>query len=184
MISNNSNKIIRRTFENVNKSKNHFIEIYLLPKIKLVKNKKHKTFEFKKKFDLVVLETVRSEYEHVVKLKMQLEKEVEEYTNALNSMKGVTTSLIYQLKETTEKLSLEKVDSFEKQREFILFYFTKAKLEEDNQALREQVQQLKIDFENSESVQHDFVKLSQALQVIEKHRRDEWMNSLLLFFFP
>lgn len=47
------------------------------------------------------------------------------------------------------------------------FFFSKEKLEEDNQALREQILQLKIDFENSESVQHDFVKLSQALQVIE-----------------
>jgi hypothetical protein len=41
----------------------------------------------------------------------------------------------------------------------------KEKLEEDNMRLRTQVQKLKEDFENSESVQHDFVKLSQALQV-------------------
>lgn len=40
-----------------------------------------------------------------------------------------------------------------------------ANLEEENIGLRDQVQKLRVDFENSESVQHDFVKLSQALQV-------------------
>jgi hypothetical protein len=38
-------------------------------------------------------------------------------------------------------------------------------LDEENVALRDQLQKLRMDFENSESVQHDFVKLSQALQV-------------------
>lgn len=59
--------------------------------------------------NLVILETVRTEYEHILKLKMQLEKELDEYTNQLNSTKSVTDSLIYQLKEKTEQLSLEKV---------------------------------------------------------------------------
>lgn len=40
---------------------------------------------------------------------------------------------------------------------------------EENTLLRAQVQKLRIDFENSESVQYDFVKLSQQLQVrVEK----------------
>jgi hypothetical protein len=41
----------------------------------------------------------------------------------------------------------------------------KDKIDDDNAGLRVQMRKLKVDFENSESVQHDFVKLSQTLQV-------------------
>ncbi len=40
-----------------------------------------------------------------------------------------------------------------------------------------QLQKLKIDFENSESVQHDFVKLSQALQVGSDIQEEKSINS-------
>ncbi len=53
----------------------------------------------------------------------------------------------------------------------------KEKLEEDNMRLRTQVQKLKEDFENSESVQHDFVKLSQALQVGWEIQEEKLINS-------
>ncbi len=53
----------------------------------------------------------------------------------------------------------------------------KEKLEEDNIRLRTQVQKLKVDFENSESVQHDFVKLSQALQVGSDIQEEKSINS-------
>ncbi|CAF4464703.1 unnamed protein product [Rotaria sp. Silwood2] len=50
----------------------------------------------------------------------------------------------------------------------------RAQVDEENAALRAQIQKLKVDFENTELVQHDFVKLSQSLQVqLEEIRNSE-----------
>jgi hypothetical protein len=114
---------------------------------------------------IVVLESVRSEYERVLKMKNSLQRELEQCTDELITMKAVTNSLIDNLKEQTENISLEKVNKmYLIENRNIVFDF-KERLAEENVALRDQVQQLKVDFQNSESVQHDFVKLSQALQV-------------------
>ncbi len=61
---------------------------------------------------IVILETIRSEYERVLKLNISLEKELEEYANELITIKSSTNSLINHLKEQTEKISLEKVNEF------------------------------------------------------------------------
>jgi hypothetical protein len=63
-------------------------------------------------FRIVVLESIRSEYERVLKLNISLEKDLEEYTNELITIKSVTNSLINHLKEQTERISLEKVHLF------------------------------------------------------------------------
>ncbi|CAF0804713.1 unnamed protein product [Rotaria sordida] len=109
------------------------------------------------KDEILVLQSVQSEYEHILSLKNELERQVEEYTNELIKTKTVLHSLTNQFKEKIEEMSSEK-----------------EKLNEENAGLRVQIQKLKIDFENSESVQHDFVKLSQALQVqLEEIRNSE-----------
>jgi hypothetical protein len=63
-------------------------------------------------FWIVVLESIRSDYEYVLKLKINLEKKLEEYTNELITIKSGTNSLINHLKEQTEQISLEKVNLF------------------------------------------------------------------------
>jgi len=116
-------------------------------------------------FRVVVLESIRSEYEHVLKLNISLEKDLEEYTNELITIKSVTNSLINHLKEQTERISLEKVNLFIYIKSKKIIFIRQERLNEENTEFRDRLQNLKIDFENSESVQHDFVKLSQALQV-------------------
>ncbi|CAF4373763.1 unnamed protein product, partial [Rotaria magnacalcarata] len=56
-------------------------------------------------------------------------------------------------------------NSFTNQLKEKLEQITKAKdqVDEENATLRIQIQKLKIDLENNELVQHDFVKLSQTL---------------------
>ncbi|CAF2660495.1 unnamed protein product [Rotaria sp. Silwood2] len=109
------------------------------------------------KDEIVILQSVQSEYEHVSSVKKNLERQLEECMNELIKAKTVVHSLTNQVKEKIEQISSEK-----------------EKLNEDNAGLRVQIQKLKIDFENSESVQHDFVKLSQALQVqLEEIRNSE-----------
>jgi hypothetical protein len=58
---------------------------------------------------IVVLESVRSEYEHVLKLKSNLEREVQQYKNEILILETATNSVIDHLKEQTEQISLEKV---------------------------------------------------------------------------
>ena len=60
-------------------------------------------------FAIVVLETVRSEYEHMLKMKSNIQRELEERTNELATLRAVTTSLIDNLKGQTENISLDKV---------------------------------------------------------------------------
>ncbi|CAF5222709.1 unnamed protein product, partial [Rotaria magnacalcarata] len=100
------------------------------------------------KDEILILQSVRSEYERISNLNKDLERQLEECMNELVTTKAVVHSLTNQFKEKIEQLSSEK-----------------EKLDEDNAGFRVQLQKLRIDFENSESVQHDFVKLSQALQV-------------------
>ncbi|CAG2122641.1 unnamed protein product, partial [Medioppia subpectinata] len=51
---------------------------------------------------------------------------------------------------------------------------SKTKLESDNSDLRNQVQSLQVELDNSEAVQKDFVKLSQSLQIqLEKIRQSD-----------
>ncbi|CAF4651275.1 unnamed protein product, partial [Rotaria sp. Silwood1] len=109
------------------------------------------------KDEIVVLQSVRSEYEHLLNLTNDRERQLEECTNELTTTKTVVHSITNRFKEKIEEISSEK-----------------EKLNEENVGLRIQIQKLKIDFENSESVQHDFVKLSQALQVqLEEIRNSE-----------
>jgi len=61
---------------------------------------------------IVVLETIQSEYERVLKLNISLKEELEEYANELITIKSDTNSLINHLKEQTEQISLEKVNLF------------------------------------------------------------------------
>jgi len=81
-------------------------------------------------------------------IKKDLEKKLEERVNELKTTKTVANSFTNQLKE-----KLEQVTS------------AKAAVDDENAGLRVQIQKLKVDLENNELVQHDFVKLSQSLQV-------------------
>ncbi len=75
---------------------------------------------------IVVLESVRSEYEHVLKLKSNLEREVQQYKNEILILETATNSVIDHLKEQTEQISLEKVSwSDWIQLENILFIWRK-----------------------------------------------------------
>ncbi|CAF0897484.1 unnamed protein product [Adineta ricciae] len=109
------------------------------------------------KDEILVLQSIRTEYDRIIGFKKDLEVQLEDCVNELRTTKTMANSLTNQLKEKMEQISAEK-----------------DKLSEDNAGLRVQLQKLKIDFENSESVQHDFVKLSQALQVqLEELRNSE-----------
>ncbi|CAF3416140.1 unnamed protein product [Rotaria socialis] len=109
------------------------------------------------KDEIIVLRSLQTEYERVMSLKNNLEKQLEERVNELKATKTVANSFTNQLKEKLEQI-------------------TKAKdqVDEENVTLRVQIQKLKIDLENNEVVQHDFVKLSQTLQVqLEEIRNSE-----------
>ncbi|CAM4773316.1 unnamed protein product [Rotaria magnacalcarata] len=109
------------------------------------------------KDEIIVLQSLQTEYERVMSLKNNLEKQLEERVNELKATKTVANSFTNQLKEKLEQI-------------------TKAKdqVDEENATLRIQIQKLKIDLENNELVQHDFVKLSQTLQVqLEEIRNSE-----------
>ncbi|CAF3027768.1 unnamed protein product [Rotaria sp. Silwood2] len=89
------------------------------------------------KDEIIVLRSLQTEYERVMSLKNNLEKQLDERANELKATKC-------------------------------------AQVDEENAALRAQIQKLKVDFENTELVQHDFVKLSQSLQVqLEEIRNSE-----------
>jgi len=100
------------------------------------------------KDEIIVLQSLQTEYERVLNLKNELEKQLEERLNELKTTKTVANSFTNQLKEKLEQMSGQKTQ-----------------VEEENASLRVQIQKLKIDLENNELVQHDFVKLSQSLQV-------------------
>ncbi|CAF0784852.1 unnamed protein product [Adineta steineri] len=100
------------------------------------------------KDEIIVLQSLQTEYERVMSLKKDLEKQLDERANELKTTKTVANSFTNQLKEKLEQIT-----------------DAKAHVDEDNATLRVQIQKLKIDLENSELVQHDFVKLSQSLQM-------------------
>ncbi|CAF1049406.1 unnamed protein product [Rotaria sordida] len=109
------------------------------------------------KDEIIVLQSLQTEYERVMTLKNNLEKQLDERVNELKTTKIVANSFTNQLKEKLEQITKAK-----------------AQVDEDNAGLRAQIQKLKIDLENSELVQHDFVKLSQSLQVqLEEIRNSE-----------
>ncbi len=58
---------------------------------------------------IVILETIRSEYEYMLKMRNNLQRELDERNNELVALRGVTASLIDNLKGQTENISLEKV---------------------------------------------------------------------------
>lgn len=60
---------------------------------------------------LVTLQSVQREYQQVFSLKNDLEKQLAECQNELNTSKAATNSLTNQLKEQVEQLSREKVIS-------------------------------------------------------------------------
>ncbi len=101
-------------------------------------------------------------------IKKDLEKKLEERANELKTTKTVANSFTNQLKEKLEQITEAKVKI---QIETIYFpnylLFDQANVDDENAALRVQIQKLKIDLENNELVQHDFVKLSQSLQVCQ-----------------
>ncbi|CAF0779713.1 unnamed protein product [Didymodactylos carnosus] len=116
------------------------------------------------KDEIIVLQSIQTEYERITGLKNNLEKQLEHKVIELNTTKTVSTTLTNQLKE-----KLELLDQ------------TKSKTDEDNIALRIQLQKMKIDLDNSELVQRDFVRLSQSLQIqLENIRESEhvlrWHN--------
>ncbi|CAF0979678.1 unnamed protein product [Adineta steineri] len=100
------------------------------------------------KDEIIVLQSLQTEYERVMSLKKDLEKQLDERANELKTTKTVANSFTNQLKEKLEQVT-----------------DAKAHVDDDNATLRVQIQKLKIDLENSELVQHDFVKLSQSLQM-------------------
>ncbi|CAF2654947.1 unnamed protein product [Rotaria sp. Silwood2] len=109
------------------------------------------------KDEIIVLRSLQTEYERVMSLKNNLEKQLDERANELKATKCVANSFTNQLKEKLEQITKAK-----------------AQVDEENAALRAQIQKLKVDFENTELVQHDFVKLSQSLQVqLEEIRNSE-----------
>ncbi|CAF3525289.1 unnamed protein product [Rotaria sordida] len=109
------------------------------------------------KDEIIVLQSLQTEYERVMTLKNNLEKQLDERVNELKTTKIVANSFTNQLKEKLEQITKAK-----------------AQVDEDNAGLRAQIQKLKVDLENSELVQHDFVKLSQSLQVqLEEIRNSE-----------
>ncbi|CAF0928006.1 unnamed protein product [Adineta ricciae] len=109
------------------------------------------------KDEIIVLQSLQTEYERVMSLKKDLEKQLDERANELKTTKAVANSFTNQLKEKLEQITSAK-----------------AHLDEENAALRVQIQKLKVDLENNELVQHDFVKLSQSLQVeLEEIRNSE-----------
>ncbi|UJR37428.1 hypothetical protein I4U23_030131 [Adineta vaga] len=109
------------------------------------------------KDEIIVLQSLQTEYERVMSLKKDLEKQLDERANELKTTKTVANSFTNQLKEKLEQITNAK-----------------AHVDEENAALRVQMQKLKIDLENNELVQHDFVKLSQSLQVqLEDIRNSE-----------
>ncbi|CAF1525948.1 unnamed protein product [Adineta steineri] len=110
------------------------------------------------KDEILALQSLRGEYEYIVNHKKDLEKQLEDRINELSTIKTGTISLTNEFKEKLERINSEK-----------------EKLNEDNAGLRIQVHKLKMDYENSESVQHDFVKLSQSLQVqLEEFRNSQY----------
>jgi chromosome segregation ATPase len=100
------------------------------------------------KDEIIVLQSLQTEYERIMSLKKDLEKQLEERKNELKTTKIVANSFTNQLKEKLEQITASK-----------------ANVDEENASLRVQIQKLKVDLENNELVQHDFVKLSQSLQV-------------------
>ncbi|CAF1050542.1 unnamed protein product [Rotaria sp. Silwood1] len=109
------------------------------------------------KDEIIVLQSLQTEYERVMSLKNNLEKQLDERVNELKTTKTVANSFTNQLKEKLEQIAKAK-----------------AQVDDENAALRAQIQKLKVDLENNELVQHDFVKLSQSLQVqLEEIRNSE-----------
>jgi hypothetical protein len=100
------------------------------------------------KDEIIVLQSLQTEYERIMSLKKDLEKQLEERANELKTTKIVANSFTNQLKEKLEQIT-----------------GAKASVDDENAGLRVQIQKLKVDLENNELVQHDFVKLSQSLQV-------------------
>ena len=58
---------------------------------------------------LVLLQSLRTEYERILSLKTNLEKQLEERTNELKTTKTVANSFTNQLKEKLEQMSQSKV---------------------------------------------------------------------------
>jgi chromosome segregation ATPase len=100
------------------------------------------------KDEIIVLQSLQTEYERIMSIKKDLEKQLEERVNELKTTKTVANSFTNQLKEKLEQIT-----------------GAKASVDDENAGLRVQIQKLKVDLENNELVQHDFVKLSQSLQV-------------------
>ena len=58
---------------------------------------------------LVVLQSLQTEYERILNLKNELEKQLEERSNELKTTKTVANSFTNQLKEKLEQMSVQKV---------------------------------------------------------------------------
>lgn len=100
------------------------------------------------KEELLVLRSLREDYEREKKTRAEVEESLKEVQEAKKVMQGKSKEVITTLKTQVEELSA-----------------TKTKLEGELQDRRNKVQNLQSELENSEAVQKDFVKLSQSLQV-------------------
>ncbi|XP_064619716.1 rab GTPase-binding effector protein 1-like isoform X2 [Lineus longissimus] len=107
--------------------------------------------------ELAILQSVKSELEREAKVRAETEAKLRETDASLKSIQAKSKQLINALQHQVEEQSSART-----------------KLENDVVTLKIKVQSLQVDLDNSETVQRDFVKLSQSLQIqLEKIRQAE-----------
>nr|KAI8753100.1 rab GTPase-binding effector protein 1 isoform X2 [Biomphalaria glabrata] len=103
------------------------------------------------------LEILRKELEKESASKSEVQTKLQESENSLKTIQTKSKQLISKMQERLEEMDKRK-----------------SKLESENHILKNKVQALQVDLDNSEAVQRDFVKLSQSLQIqLEKIRQAE-----------
>ncbi|XP_060079265.1 rab GTPase-binding effector protein 1-like [Ylistrum balloti] len=106
---------------------------------------------------LVVQDSLKSELERESAVRAEVETKLRETEQSLKSIQAKSKQLINALQQQVEQQSEAR-----------------AKLETDVNVYRNKVASLQVDLDNSETVQRDFVKLSQSLQIqLEKIRQAE-----------
>ncbi|KAK0068772.1 rab GTPase-binding effector protein 1 isoform X2 [Biomphalaria pfeifferi] len=103
------------------------------------------------------LEILLKELEKELASKSEVQTKLQESENSLKTIQAKSKQLILKMQERLEEMDKRK-----------------SKLESENHILKNKVQALQVDLDNSEAVQRDFVKLSQSLQIqLEKIRQAE-----------
>ncbi|KAH9515131.1 hypothetical protein Btru_019283 [Bulinus truncatus] len=106
---------------------------------------------------VVEMETLSKELEKEIATKSELQVKLQETESSLKTIQAKSKQLISKMQERLEEMDKRK-----------------SKLESENHILKNKVQALQVDLDNSEAVQRDFVKLSQSLQIqLEKIRQAE-----------